>query len=165
MATTEIAIATTEITIAETNNNGDGNQGAVNNNLSPSNPTSSYGGSGQFNLIITRNGNSASGVITANINCAVEQNGNNIQLAITLTPTSVSQSLQQEIQNDNSVTFNFAGTTSGSQINANAQETIGSGSTFDLNLRVRIVVLADCFNRSHKPSKITLRYLGLSPDN
>lgn len=123
-------------------NNQNGNQGGtmINNNPSPSNPTGSYGGNGQFDMTFTSNGQTFSGTISANINCQVEQNGNSIQLSMTITPTSVSDSLQQAISigsaKSDSV-FNFAGTTSGSQLNANAKGTIGSdnsGMTFDLNL-------------------------------
>jgi len=117
-------------------NNGNGSQGGVNNNNpSPSNPTGSYGGSGQFDLSMQSNGNTLSGTMTANIDCAVEQRGSNIQLSIDLTPTSVSGSLQQAITAGGSDTvFNFVGTTSGSQLTANAQGTAGSGQTFDFNL-------------------------------
>ena len=123
-------------------NNQNGNQGGtmINNNPSPSNPTGSYGGNGQFDMTVTSNRQTFSGTISANINCQVEQNGNSIQLSMTTTPTSVSDSLQQAISigsaKSDSV-FNFAGTTSGSQLNANAKGTIGSdnsGMTFDLNL-------------------------------
>ena len=123
-------------------NNQTGNQGGtiINNNPSPSNPTGSYGGSGQFDMTFTSNGQTFSGIISANINCQVEQNGNSIQLSLTITPTSVSDSLQQAISigsAKNDRVFNFAGTTSGIQLNANAKGTIGSdnsGMTFDLNL-------------------------------
>ncbi len=118
------------------NNNGNGNPSGVNNNNpSPSNPTASYGGSGQFDLTMQSNGNTLSGTMTANINCAVEQNGNNIQLSLDLSPTSVSGSLQQAIPAGGSDTiFNFVGTTSGSQLNANSQGTAGDGQTFNFNL-------------------------------
>jgi hypothetical protein len=116
-------------------NNGNGSQGGVNNNNpSPSNPTGSYGGSGQFDLSMQSNGNTLSGTLTANVNCAVEQSGSNIQLSLDLSPTSVSGSLQQAISNGNGVTFNFVGTTSGSQLTANSQGTTGSGQSFDFNL-------------------------------
>jgi len=118
--------------------NGNGNPGTVNNNNpSPGNPTSSYGGTGQFNLAIFQNGNQISGTVKANIDCDVEQNGNNIQMALTLTITQVSSSLQQAVSSGKSETFNFAGTVSGSLINANAQGTIGSGDSnaaFELRL-------------------------------
>ena len=123
-------------------NNQNGNQGGtvINNNPLPSNPTGSYGGSGQFDMTFTSNGQTFSGTISANINCQVEQNGNSIQLSLTITPTSVSDSLQQAISigsAKNDRVFNFAGTTSGTQLNANAKGTSGSGNsgmTFDLNL-------------------------------
>ena len=123
-------------------NNQNGNQGGtmINNNPPPSNPTGSYGGNGQFDITLTSNGQTFSGTISANINCQVEQNGNSIQLSMTITPTSVSDSLQQAISigsAESDRVFNFAGTTSGSQLNANAKGTIGSdnsGMTFDLNL-------------------------------
>ena len=71
----------------------------------------------------------------ATVNCVVQQNGNNIQLALTITPTTVPQSLSQVVGNS-PVTFNFAGTISGSQINANAAGNSGpdGGDGFDLNL-------------------------------
>jgi hypothetical protein len=106
------------------------NTGTINNNNpSPANPTSSYGGSGQFNLAINQNGNQISGTMSTNIDCDVEQNGNSIQMALTLTITQVSSSLQQAVNSDKSETFNFAGTISGPQISANAQGTIGSGDS------------------------------------
>ena len=79
----------------------------------------------------------ASGVISVNVDCAVEQNGNNVQLTVTITPTVVPQSLQQDITNGNGVKFNFLGTEFDLQCNANEQGTIGSisqGSSFYLNL-------------------------------
>ena len=123
-------------------NNQNGNQGGtmINNNPPPSNPTGSYGGNGQFDITLTSNGQTFSGTISANINCQVEQNGNSIQLSVTMTITSVSESLQQAISTGKMGSdrgFNFAGTTSGTQLNANAKGTIGSdnsGMTFDLNL-------------------------------
>jgi hypothetical protein len=123
-------------------NNQNGNQGGtiINNNPLPSNPTGSYGGNGQFDITLTSNGQTFSGTISTNINCQVEQNGNSIQLSMTITPTSVSDSLQQAISigsAESDRVFNFAGTTSGSQLNANAKGRIGSdnsGMTFDLNL-------------------------------
>ena len=124
----------------DNNQNGDQGGTMINNNPSPSNPTGSYGGSGQFDMTFTSNGQTFSGTISANINCQVEQNGNSIQLSLTITPTSVSDGLQQAISigsAKNDRVFNFAGTTSGSQLNANAKGTIGSdnsGMTFDLNL-------------------------------
>ena len=77
----------------DTDNNQNGNQsGIINNNPTPSNPTNSYGGSGQFDITITADGNTFSGTMTANINCPVQLNGNNIQLSLSITPTSVSGS-------------------------------------------------------------------------
>ena len=114
------------------------NSGTINNNNpAPSNPTSSYGGSGQFNLAFNQNGNQISGTISANIDCDVEQDGDKIQMALTLTITTVSSSLQQVIGGGKSQTFNFAGTVSGSQISANAEGTVGSGDSaaaFELRL-------------------------------
>jgi hypothetical protein len=120
------------------NNNGNQGGGVINNIPSPSNPTGNYGGSGQFDIVIASDGNTISGTITANINCLVEQNGNSIQLSMTISPTIVSESLQQAISSGNSAVYNFAGTTAGSQITANSQGTMGGGSggvSFDLNLR------------------------------
>jgi hypothetical protein len=118
------------------NNNQNNNQNQMANNNAPiSNPTGNYGGSGQFNIITTQNGNTYSGTISANINCPVQQNGNTISLNLQVTPTNVPNSLQQVVSIGNSVTFNFAGTTSGTQFNANAQgNTGGNGPTFDLNI-------------------------------
>jgi hypothetical protein len=119
------------------NNNNQNNNGPAinNNNPSPSNPTASYGGSGQFTLTMHDSGNTYSGTMTANINCQVEQRGNNIQLSVDLSPTSVSGSLQQAIPVGGSDTiFNFVGTTSGTQLTANSQGTTGNGQTFDFNL-------------------------------
>lgn len=116
------------------NQNSNGNQGATNNNQSPTNVTGSYGGNGQFDITMSQNGNPLSGVISANVICAVQQDGSNIILALTLTPTNVPNSLQQAITVGNGVTFNFLGTVSGSQFNANAQGSVGGGVSFDLNL-------------------------------
>ena len=111
--------------------------GVTNNNPAPTNPTGQYSATGaQFSLNIPENGTSAVGNILANVNCVVQQNGNNIQLALTLTPTSIPQSLNQAV-NNSPVTFNFAGTTSGSQITASASGLAGNDSmapTFNLNL-------------------------------
>jgi hypothetical protein len=119
------------------NNNGSGdNSGSVNNNNSPViNSPNSFGGSGQFDVTVP-NSESTAG-IDANINCLISQNGNNIQLGLDLTPTSIPSSLQSTF-NNNDILLNFDGTTSnadsGTQINANAQGSLSSGSTFDLNL-------------------------------
>ena len=121
----------------QTNNKNDNStQGLNNNNPAPTNPTGQYSGVGcQFNVNIPGNGTQVTGSIVASVNCVVQQNGNNIQLAVTITPTSVPQSLSQAIGNS-PVTFNFAGTVSGSQINANAAGNSGpdDGNSFDLNL-------------------------------
>ena len=119
--------------------NGGGGQGLSNNNPPITSPTGQYNGSGkQFSLNIPdQNGGTASGTISADVTCAVQQTGNTIQLDLTVTPTNVPQSLSQAITSQNPVTFNFAGTTSGSQINAQASGTTGSDSnspSFSLNL-------------------------------
>jgi hypothetical protein len=121
------------------NNNGAGNNGGgVNNNNPPiTNSTStSFGGSGQFEVSVPNSGNPAG--IDTNINCLVSQNGNNIQLGLDLTPTSVPSSLQSTFNTNNDYLFNFDGTTSnstsGTQITANAQGSLSSGSTFNLDL-------------------------------
>jgi hypothetical protein len=127
----------------QNNNNNptdNGNQGGniINNIPSPSSPTNNYGGSGQFQVTMTQNGNTISGTVIADMSCLVEQSGNNIQLSLTITPTTVSDSLQQTVSTGNDVVLNFAGTTSGSQIDANSQGTMGGGNggfNFDLNLR------------------------------
>jgi hypothetical protein len=117
------------------NNNQNSNQGPINNNPPPTNMTSSYGGSGQFDITMSQNGNTLSGVITANINCGIQQDGSNIILALSISPTNVPNSLQQAITVGNGVSFNFLGTISNSQFNANAKGTVGGGdSSFDLNL-------------------------------
>jgi hypothetical protein len=120
------------------NGDGNGNQGTIiNNNPTPSNPTGSYGGTSQFDLTMTKSGNTFSGSVTANTNCHVQQTGNNIQLSFDFTPTQVSGNLQQAISTDNDVVFNFVGTSSGTQFNANAKGTAGSGNngfSFDISI-------------------------------
>jgi hypothetical protein len=119
------------------NNNNNQNQGPdiTNNNQAPNNVTASYGGCGQFDVSMQSGGTSNSGTLTANINIPVQQVGNTIQFSLDLTPTSVSGSLSQAIQTGGSDTiFNFAGTTSGSQVTANAQGTTGNDQTFNLNI-------------------------------
>jgi hypothetical protein len=117
----------------QNNNNNGGSQPPVNNNPSPSNPTGSYGGSGQFNVVVPSSDAPVSGQITADIFCLVEQNGDSIQISMTFTPTSASDSLQQHISTNKDVTFNFAGTASGSNFNANAQGSAGQ-ATFNINI-------------------------------
>ncbi len=119
--------------------NSNPSQGMNNNNPPITNPTNQYSSTGnQFSVNVpNQNGGKDSGTITADVSCVVQQSGNNVQLDLTITPTSVPQSLVQDIQTSNSVIFNFAGTTSGSQINAEASGTGGSDSTsptFNLNL-------------------------------
>jgi hypothetical protein len=117
------------------NNNQNQGPGINNNNPSPSNPTATYGGNGQFQVSMQNDGSSYSGTLSANIDIPVEQNGNNIQFSLDLTPTGVSGSLSQVIQTGGSDTiFNFVGTTSGSQVTANSQGTTGNGQSFNLNL-------------------------------
>ena len=115
------------------NNNNLGNSN--NNNPQVSNPGNSFGGSGQFDVSVSNGGNT--GEISANINCIVSQNGNNIQLSLDLSPTSVPENLQSTFSNSD-IMFNFGGTTSntdqGTQITANAQGSLSSGSTYNLNL-------------------------------
>ena len=112
-------------------------QGINNSNPAITNPTGQYSSTGsQFSVTTPDNGTQASGTISANVNCIVQQSENNIQLDLTITPTNVPQSLSQAIQNS-PVTFNFAGTISGSQFNAQASGTGGSDNTspnFNLNL-------------------------------
>jgi len=80
-------------------------------------------------------GGQISGTIGATVDCLVEQNGNNIIIAVTITPTSVPNNLNQ-VMGTSPVTFNFAGTISGTQINANANGNAGpnGGPTFNFNL-------------------------------
>jgi hypothetical protein len=123
----------------DNNQNYNGNQGGsiINNIPSPSTPTGNYGGSGQFQITMTQSGNTISGTVIADMSCLVEQSGNNIQLSLAITPTTVSDSLQQAVSTGNDVVLNFAGITSGSQIDANSQGTMGGGNggfNFDLNL-------------------------------
>jgi cytoskeletal protein RodZ len=112
-------------------------QGINNSNPAITNPTGQYSSTGsQFSVTTPDNGTQASGTISANVNCVVQQSGNSIQLDLTITPTSVPQSLSQAIQNS-PVTFNFGGTISGSQFSAQASGTGGSdpaSPTFNLNL-------------------------------
>jgi hypothetical protein len=119
--------------------NNNGGQDMSNNNPPITNPTSQYSATGkQFSLSVPdQNGGQASGTISADVSCIVQQSGNNIQLDLTVTPTGIPQSLSQAISSNSQVTFNFAGTTSGSQINAQASGNAGSDSnspTFNLNL-------------------------------
>ena len=61
------------------------NSGNVNNNNSPiSNPTNSFGSSGQFDVSVQASGSQVSDEMMANINCQVAQNGNNIQVSLDL---------------------------------------------------------------------------------
>ncbi len=124
----------------QNNNNNDNNNqnqpSMTNSNPSPNNVTAVYGGNGQFQVSMQSDGNSYSGTLTASINVPVQQDGNTIEFSLELTPTSVSGSLSQVIQTDGSsgTVFNFVGTTSGTQLTANAQGDSGNGLTFDLNL-------------------------------
>lgn len=116
------------------NNQNSGNQGSIsNNNPSITNPTGQYSATScQFNVNIPVNGAQESGTITANVNCIVQQNGNDILLSLTITPTAMSDNLNQAMGNS-AVTFNFSGSTSGSQITATASGTTGNAN-FDFNL-------------------------------
>ena len=118
-------------------NNDNSSQGMINSNPPITNPTGHYSSIGsQLYVVTSQNGAQMSGTITASINCLVQQNGNSIQLDMTITPTSVPQSLSQLIDS-NPVTLNFAGTMSGSKINAQATGTTGgdnTGPNFSLNL-------------------------------
>ena len=118
------------------NQNSNNTQGVNNNYPAPTNPTGQYNALGtQLNVNIPENGTQTTGTILATINCVVQQNGNNIQLALTIMPTTVPESLSQAIGNS-PVTFNFAGTTSGLQINANAAGSTGpdASDSFHFNL-------------------------------
>jgi hypothetical protein len=119
------------------NNGQNGNQpnnGIQNNNSPPGTPTGNYAGNGQFSITMTQNGNTASGTIQANINCQVQQNGDSITFSMNVTPTSVSQGLQQAISTGNTVTFNFEGNTSGSQLTASASGSAGDSTNFNMQL-------------------------------
>jgi hypothetical protein len=116
-----------------TDNDYTGNQQPLNSNPPPSTPTGYYGGNGQFNAAVPVHDGTVSGQINANIDCVIGQDGNNISMSLTFTPTSVSEGLQQAITIGNSVTFNFAGTSSGTQFSGNAQGSVGQ-ATFSLNI-------------------------------
>jgi hypothetical protein len=121
------------------NNNNQGPSGTPsmsNNNPSITSPTSQYSSVGsQFSVSITDQNGKTSGTISADVNCAVQQNGNNIQLDLTITPTTIPQSLSQ-MMDKSPVTLNFVGSISGSQINAEATGTTGQNNeaNFDFNL-------------------------------
>jgi hypothetical protein len=135
------------------NNNGNilSNSGnVINNNPIVNNPTSSFGGSGQFDVTAQINGNQVSGEVTTNINCPLNQNGNNIQISLDLTPTNVPNDLETLFSTNNDYTFNFAGTTSssssGTQISASDQGGLNPGSIpFNINLSGSIDQAQDTF--------------------
>ncbi|MGA2386985.1 MAG: hypothetical protein ABSG33_10690 [Candidatus Bathyarchaeia archaeon] len=88
--------------------------------------------------------------MTANINCPLNQNGNNIQISLDLTPTNVPNDLEPLFSTNNDYTFNFAGTTSssssGTQISANDQGGLNPGSIpFNINLSGSIDQAQDTF--------------------
>ncbi|MGA2387036.1 MAG: hypothetical protein ABSG33_10950 [Candidatus Bathyarchaeia archaeon] len=98
---------------------------------SPSNPASNYSGTGQFNIAIPVGQSPLSGATTATVSCPVAQSGNSVQLALELKFTSVTGSVP--LSTGESMTFNFAGATSGSQVSATAQGLFGS-LIFNFNL-------------------------------
>ena len=117
--------------------NSNSSQGLNNTTPSITNPTGQYSKTNsQFTLTTPINGTTYSGTLTATVNCIVQQTGSNIQLDLTLTPTTIPQSLSQAV-NPSPVTFNFAGTTSGTQFTAQASGNCGPDSQsprFNLNL-------------------------------
>ena len=120
----------------QTSDQNSGSQGVNNNNPAPTNPTGNYHAVNcQFNLHMPQDGGQVSGTIVATVDCSVQQSGTSTQLALTLTPTSVSSSLSQSV-GSSPVTFNFAGTASESTIIANAKGSTGpdGSQTFDFNL-------------------------------
>jgi hypothetical protein len=120
------------------NNNNDQGPSVANVNPSPSNPTSNYGGDAQVNIGMPNgDGTTVSGTMHANIMCTMAQDGSNVQFSLIMTPTSVSDNLQQMITVGNGVTFNFVGTISGSQISADAQGSTGpQGQTVNFNFHL-----------------------------
>lgn len=128
------------------NNNNNGNSGngfsnsgnVNNNNPEVINPSNSFGSSGQFAVTAQTSQGQVSDQLTANVNCLVAENGNNIQLSLDLSPTNVPSDLQSVFTQPNDYLFNFAGTTtsssSGMQITANAQGSLNPGGTFNINL-------------------------------
>ncbi len=132
------------------NGNSDSNSGNVNNNNQQlNNPTSSFGSTGQFDVTVQSSGSQVSDQMTANINCQVEQNGNNIQISLDLYPQNVPSDLQSIFNPSNDYVFNFDGTTtsssSGTQITANAQGNLNPGGTFNINLNGAIDQNQDTF--------------------
>jgi hypothetical protein len=115
------------------NNNNNGN----NNNPTSSNPMSSFGGSGQINVTIQENGNQVSDQISETINCVVTQNGNSIQLTLTLEAQSVPSDLQPTFVPNNGYNFNFDGSASpmnsGTQITASSQGGLSPGGPYNIN--------------------------------
>jgi hypothetical protein len=135
-ATTQTAVRTNKTTTTRPANQNSGSQGVNNNNPAPTNPTGNYHAVNcQFNVHMPQDGGQVSGTIVATVDCSVQQSGNSTQLALTLTPTSVSSSLSQSV-GSSPVTFNFAGTASGSTIIANAKGNTGpdGNQTIDFNL-------------------------------
>ena len=124
----------------DNNNESTGSNSGNVNNLNPlmNNSTYTFGGLGQFDINLANNDSQSSNEISTNIYCMVFQSGNNIQLSLDLTPTNVPNSLEPVFTSNNDYIFNFVGTTSdnssGTQITANSQGSLNSGSTFNLNL-------------------------------
>ena len=119
------------------NNNDNNNNGINSNNNSNGNPTSSFGGSGQFEVTILGDGSQVSGEISSTVNCAVTQNGNNIQLSLSLESQTVPSDLQPTFVPNNSYVFNFAGSASnsdsGTQITATSQGGLSPGGPYNIN--------------------------------
>ena len=141
------------------NDNSSNNSGSgINNyNQAPSNITASYSGSGDFQITVSSNNGAYSGIMTANINCQVQQSGSNIQLSVDLTLTNVSDSLQQVMSpGQGDQIFNFAGTMStDTQFTANAQGSTGSSDhpqTFNFNLSGTIDSNALTFTMTSQPN-------------
>jgi len=125
-------------------NNNSGNRFAnsgnvVNSNPTVDNPILTFGGSGTIAFSGQTSQGSVSDQVPTNINCLVQENGNNIGLSLDLTPQNVPSDLQSTFQTNNDYLFNFAGTTSssssGTQISASDQGGLNPGSIpFNINL-------------------------------
>lgn len=124
------------------NNNNNGNSfansgGTSNSNPQVNNPSSTYSGPGQFN-VGQSNGNLGTEGMAASVTCWLQENGNDVQVSLDLIPQSVPNNMQSIFNTANDYVFDFAGTTnsssSGTQVNANAQGSLNPGGSFDIYL-------------------------------
>jgi hypothetical protein len=110
----------------------------MNSNPTVTNPTITFGSQGPVAVSDQTSQGPVSDKMPTSFNCLVEENGNNIELSLDLTPQNVPSDLQSIFQTNNDYLFNFAGTTvsssSGMQISANAQGGLSSGGPFNINL-------------------------------